>query len=341
MSGTRQARRKLGEPERLAARAWERFAGGEDVVHGVRPEILSSWLRCRDEYGVEPGNRRAPASARGATLAPYEAIVAAELGAAAMSISADVSAVGGVVSVADGMGRVLSTWGDEVAERRSGEQNLQPFASWNELSAGTTGIGTALALRREVTVSRYEHWCAAFHDWSCAAVAVVAPETAAAVGVIGISMWDRPVPNGAMAWLRGAARGVERRLRIRGDAALALPAPPGPMPAPGRLVGVRDGRMLLVDRADVRAIFAEEGLVWLETGDGRLRAAAKGIGELEQRLAGDGFMCVSRGILVNLAHVREIATGFNGGLWLLLDDSTEPVQVARRRVPALRAALGL
>jgi len=52
-------------------------------------------------------------------------------------------------------------------------------------------------------------------------------------------------------------------------------------------------------------------------------------------------MCVSRGILVNLAHVREIATGFNGGLWLLLDDSTEPVQVARRRVPALRAALGL
>jgi LytTr DNA-binding domain len=341
MSGTRQARRKLGEPERLAARAWERFAGGEDVVQGVRPEILSSWLRCRDEYGVDPGSRRAPASERGATLAPYESIVAAELGAAAMSISVDVGAAGGVVSVADGMGRVLSTWGDESAERRSGEQNLQPFASWNEFSAGTTGIGTALASHREVTVSRYEHWCAAFHDWSCAAVAIVAPETAAPVGVIGISMWDRPVPDGAISWLRGAARGVERRLSSRGDAALALPAPRGSRPAPGRLVGVRDGRMLLVDRSDVRAVFADRGLVWLDTVDGRLRAAAKGIGELEERLAGDGFMCVSRGTLVNLAHVREIATGFNGGLWLLLDDRSEPVQVARRRVPALRAALGL
>lgn len=33
---------------RIAA-ARERFAAGADSVHGVRPEILVSWYRCREE----------------------------------------------------------------------------------------------------------------------------------------------------------------------------------------------------------------------------------------------------------------------------------------------------
>ena len=35
--------------------ARERFAAGADSVRGVRPEILMSWYRCREEYRVDPG----------------------------------------------------------------------------------------------------------------------------------------------------------------------------------------------------------------------------------------------------------------------------------------------
>ena len=35
------------------ARAWEDFAGGEDIETGVRPDILASWYRCRDQYDVD------------------------------------------------------------------------------------------------------------------------------------------------------------------------------------------------------------------------------------------------------------------------------------------------
>lgn len=42
------------------ARAWEDFTAGRDVVSGVRPEILASWSRCRDQYDVDPRLRTAP-----------------------------------------------------------------------------------------------------------------------------------------------------------------------------------------------------------------------------------------------------------------------------------------
>ena len=46
---------------RIAA-ARERFAAGAYSVHGVRPEILVSWYRCREEYEVSPHLERAPAA---------------------------------------------------------------------------------------------------------------------------------------------------------------------------------------------------------------------------------------------------------------------------------------
>lgn len=46
------------------ARAWEDFAGGENIETGVRPEILASWYRCRDRYDVDRALDVAP-EARG------------------------------------------------------------------------------------------------------------------------------------------------------------------------------------------------------------------------------------------------------------------------------------
>ncbi|CAL9327525.1 hypothetical protein SUDANB54_00001 [Streptomyces sp. enrichment culture] len=47
---------------REVARAWERFAAGEDIETGVRPEILASWYRCRDQYEVDRKLDAAPAA---------------------------------------------------------------------------------------------------------------------------------------------------------------------------------------------------------------------------------------------------------------------------------------
>jgi LytTr DNA-binding domain len=336
VSGARRGR--LEAAERSTARAWEAFASGDEVVAGVRAEILDSWARCRDDFGIEPSRDRALPADPDPALAPAESVVAAELGAAAMSVAAEIEELGGVVVVADGRGRMLSAWGDENAERRGREQNLGPLYSWAEPSTGTTGVGTALVTRGPVAVRRFEHWCSVFHDWSCAAVAVRSPD-GRPVGVVGVSIWGRSLPDAAAAWLATAAGSVELRLARRTSALGSHAVPLQPI-VPGRVVGVRGGRTIVLPVEAIQAVTLEDGLIWLETADGRIRAAARGLDQLEERLAPAGFLRVSRVAIVNLHRVREIAPSFKGGLWVVTDRGIR-VAVSRRRVPTLRAALGL
>lgn len=326
----------LTQADRRAAAAWERFAAGDDVAD-VRPEILASWLRCRDDYGVDPLRDRALPAEDDPSLPPAESIVAAELGAAAMRVAPDVAQLGGVVVVADGRGRMLASWGDERTAGRGREQNLGPLYSWAEPSTGTTAVGTALA-SGSIVVRRFEHWCSAFQDWSCAAAAVRDPAGRPA-GVLGISVWNRSLPRRSGVWLTSAVGEVERRLAAR-------PARSGAGPARGqvvsqRLVGERGGRTVIVPVSSVRLAAVEQGLVWLDTDDGCVRAAARGLDELERRLAPAGFLRVSRVAVVNVDRVREILPAFRGGVWVVLEGLDTPVAVSRRRVPLLRDALGI
>ena len=350
MSGVARRARPT-EAERRAAAAWERFAAGEDVVGGVRPDILSSWARCRDDFGVEPSRDRALPADPDPALPPEESVVAAELGAAAMRVASEVAELGGVVVVADGRGRMLASWGDERTAGRGREQNLGPLYSWAEPSTGTTAVGTALATG-PVTVNRFEHWCSAFQDWSCAAAPVRDPAGAAA-GVLGVSLWKRPLPRRAGSWLLRETAEVERRLALRRRAGARAPGAHAPSPGgaarPGdgaslagsRLVALRAGHTVLVPVESVRVAAVEDGLVWLDTDGGRLRAAARGLDELERRLAGRGFLRVSRTALVNLERVRELVPAFRGAVWVVLEGLDTPVAVSRRRVPALRESFGL
>lgn len=337
MSGRVPAR--VPAADRAVAAAWERFASGEDVDRGVRRAILDSWRRCRDDFGVDPARDRAPRVEASPEVAPEESVLAAELGVAAGRIVTDVEALGGVLAIADGRGRMLATWGAGQSATRGARQNLGPLFSWSEPSTGTTAVGTALAGGSAVAVERFEHWCSAFHDWSCAAVAVADPVSAAPAGAIGVALWNRPLPPAVLRWLGRAAAGVERRLARR--AVVQSAAGRAGRPGPRRVVALRRGRLVLVAPEHVRLAEIREGLVWLHTDEGPLRAAARGLDELERRLAVEGFQRVSRGTLVNLHRVREIVPAFKGAVWLVVDGVDVPVAVARRRVPALRAALGI
>jgi DNA-binding LytR/AlgR family response regulator len=109
----------------------------------------------------------------------------------------------------------------------------------------------------------------------------------------------------------------------------------------GRLAGTLEGRVVLVGCDEVRFVEIINGVIWLDSDKGRLRAPGRTLGEAERALAGRGFLRVNRRTLVNLARARELRPGFMGGMWVLVDGSSTPIDVARRRVTALREALGL
>lgn len=444
------------------ALAWERVAAGENVTEGVRPEILASWYRCRDEYAVNPLSEQAPpATDTDWQSSLEEEIVVAELGGIAMSVEADMRSSGALVAVTDGGGRLLAGWGDGDVMSRASDQNLAPRASWSEQGSGTNGMGTALAVGRTTRVTRWEHWCAGFHDWSCAAIAIRDPVTTQPLGVLDVSSWRKSLPADVIARLKQAVRGIESELRTRAEKAcselvarfeqerltaggalvavdnggrvvLANPEarhllelsepefsvadpllrpdlePPElrqlaiqagtharddaswvgsteiylpsvdaclavtfrPVVSKGRvlgvlvdsrgfggevmtaepaassprrpLVGIRANRLVLVSADEIRFAEADGSIVWLNTERGRFRSAERGLGQLQERLRDQGFLRVHRHFLVNPKQVREVAPGFKGGFWLLVEGAEDdPIPVSRRRAPEVRRALGL
>src|SRR3954464_13390969 len=170
---TRTAKRmRDAERYQTVTTARERFLGGDDRVRGVRPEVATSWYRCREQYHVDPGLTRAPpASAQEESPAVHtleHEIVVAQLGGAATEIAADAASVGGVVTVADASGRILTVQGDGETLARARESNMAPWSCWSEWATGTNGMGTALEESRTVLINGPEHWCAGFHEWVCA-----------------------------------------------------------------------------------------------------------------------------------------------------------------------------
>src|ERR687888_1346493 len=193
-------RHRMSDVERYQAvtAARERFLAGDDRVRGVRPEVATSWYRCREQYHVNPSLTKAPpASAQDEASAEHtleHEIVFAQLGGAAASIATEVETVGGVVAVTDGAGRILTVQGDKETLSRAWESNMAPWSCWSEWATGTNGMGTALEAPGPVVISGPEHWCWGFHEWVCAGVAVRDPVTHDPVAVLDVSAWRANLP---------------------------------------------------------------------------------------------------------------------------------------------------
>jgi hypothetical protein len=252
-------RHRMSEAERYQAvtAARERFLAGDDRVRGVRPEVATSWYRCREQYHVDPGLNTAPqASARDESSAEHtleHEIVIAQLGGAAASIASEVESVGGVVTVTDGAGRILTVQGDKETLHRARESNMAPWSCWSEWATGTNGMGTALEAPGPVLISGPEHWCTGFHEWVCAGVAVRDAVTRDAVAVLDVSTWRANLPHQAAEWLSRAVGGARAILRQRAHDSGAELA------AAFTQTRARAGRALAALDANGKVVIADEG----------------------------------------------------------------------------------
>jgi hypothetical protein len=214
-------RQRISDVERYKAvnAARERFVAGDDRVRGVRPEIATSWYRCREQYRVDPSLTVAPpASAHDEHPSEHSLeheIVFAHLGGAAASIASEVESLGGVVAVTDSTGRVLTVQGDHQTLSRARDSNMAPWSCWSEWATGTNGMGTALEAPGPVLISGPEHWCVGLHEWVCAGVAVRDAVTREPVAVLDVSAWRASLPAQAATWLSKAVGGARAILRQR------------------------------------------------------------------------------------------------------------------------------
>lgn len=137
-------------------------------------------------------------------------------------------------------------------------------------------------------------------------------------------------------------RALRRALSGALDADEPANEPPATTPPPeeSRIAVQRNGRTVLIDPGDIIYVSASRGYSYLKLADDRVLTTHT-LTELERRL-GRRFFRSHRSYLVNLRHVRELMSDYQGGLVLVMDDAERSrVEVSRRQSAALRRALGI
>lgn len=463
--GTRgtTCRGRAPDRQRRVAAAWERFAAGDETVTGVRPSILLSWYRCRDVHKVSPHLAAAPEALVDTEHSLQLDVLFTELGAAAGAAASQGGLKRTLVTVTDGAGRILASWGPQGLLRHGAETSLAPKFDWSERSSGTNGMGTALERPGLALVEGAEHWCQGFHQWNCAGIAIHDPVSQAPLAALNVSRWGEELPDAAANWLRRTAISFERELReqavrharrlleaftetqpavdgvlmavdvagkvvIANEAAHALLGVVCPNPAidpnarlttavpelaalveqavrrarkeadwtghvqlaaaagdellraelrpvrlsrepvgmlvvgrddpagepvgdvdplasrrfPPRIAGVRGTRIVLLAPHEIRYAEADSHAVWFVTDQGRVRAATRGMDNVERQLNPSVFLRVHRRYIVNVGRIKEVEQGFKGALTVSTSSSEhEAIAVSRRHSPQLRRALGL
>jgi two-component system, LytTR family, response regulator len=100
------------------------------------------------------------------------------------------------------------------------------------------------------------------------------------------------------------------------------------------------GKKLLVSVDDILYVMAKDDYSYLHTPTDRYLSTMS-LATLEEKLEPSGFFRVHRRYVVNLARVQEVVPMYGGTLLLTLSDGGAQIPVSRRRVPALKKALGL
>ena len=153
---------------------------GQDLAHGPGsdPSIARSWLRCLEDYHLDPALTMAPTVLEhGRLLESRERLqqVLRIAGSEMNSLHQQLSGAGHAVLLTDARGVILNCV-TAPAERKVFERaGLWLGADWSEACEGTNGIGTCLVERQSLTIHRDEHFRGRHTGLTCSASPVFDP----------------------------------------------------------------------------------------------------------------------------------------------------------------------
>jgi transcriptional regulator of acetoin/glycerol metabolism len=143
--------------------------------HAEAAHIKRSWLRCVDEYGLDPDSNVLPAVvsrqdliARKERAADLVAFADAEI----EHLHRQLAGSGHSILLTDVDGVLLSFWGDATFMAAASRTGLLPGAVWSERHGGTNGMGTCLLEREPLIVHREQHFLARNTGLTCCAAPI-------------------------------------------------------------------------------------------------------------------------------------------------------------------------
>ena len=142
---------------------------------GAPEYVKRSWLRCLDEYGLNPESNAQPA-----VLSRQELMVRKEQSLELVAFAdaemahlyRQLAGSGHSIILTDRDGVLLSYYGDPSFKGAASRAGLVPGAVWSERYGGTNGMGTCLLERRPLIVHREQHFLARNTGLTCCAAPI-------------------------------------------------------------------------------------------------------------------------------------------------------------------------
>ncbi|WP_285583891.1 GAF domain-containing protein [Actinoallomurus iriomotensis] len=180
----------------------------------MRETIRDSWQRSR-RHGIRPDRHLPPIELHDDLVGDLrrEHPLARVWPMLCDTMRSVTSEPGNLIFASDADGRLLWMDGSNTDLRRAERVNLVLGARWSEEAAGTSGVGTALALRRPFQVQGAEHYLSAVTAYTCTAAPIRDPMTGASLGTIDLTHATKHSDAMVLSLMTTVARLAEAELR--------------------------------------------------------------------------------------------------------------------------------
>ncbi|XYJ10346.1 sigma-54-dependent Fis family transcriptional regulator [Telluria sp. B2] len=185
---------------------------GDNIGTGNR--ITRSWIRCLNEYQLDPGTCAEPEvvapaelQERQERLADVQAVAKVEMA----NLYQQLAGSGYAIMLTDREGVLLNYFGDPAFTHAASRTGLMQGAVWSERVQGTNGMGTCLVERRPLTVHQDEHYLSRNIGLSCAA-APIFDHDGELVGVLDASGESRLAQQHTLALVSMSVQMIENRV---------------------------------------------------------------------------------------------------------------------------------
>ncbi|WP_296269274.1 sigma-54-dependent Fis family transcriptional regulator [Pseudomonas sp. UBA6562] len=154
-------------------------ANGQPIGAGSDPSIARSWLRCLEDYHLDPALAQAPAVLEHAHVQQGRQRLGQVLeiaGTEMHSLHQQLSGAGHAVLLTDAQGIILNCLTAPTEQRIFERAGLWLGADWSEAREGTNGIGTCLVERQPLTIHQDEHFRGRHTGLTCSSSPVFDPQ---------------------------------------------------------------------------------------------------------------------------------------------------------------------
>ena len=232
------------------------------------PIVLESWLRCLNEYGLDPTSRAAAHIVTDRELREHRQRADDLINIARVGIERLYGLVAGqnyVLLLSDRAGVTVEYLGDERQKAALRKGGLYMGAEWSEARAGTCAVGACLEAGEALIIHQSDHFDATHAGLSCTAAPIYDTQ-GALVAALDLSLLASPLPRASQAMALNLVRQTVRRIELanimaesRQDWVLRLASGPEALEGDpdcalaldgaGRVIGGTNGAMRLLAAA--------------------------------------------------------------------------------------------